>query len=261
MAEIEIQTLLNFALVFMRIASLLFALPFFGDQVVPVSVRILASLALACGIYPLVPTSWAPAQEAGLGLAVSLLVLRETLIGLVLGYLGKLFFEGLVMAANLVGYQMGFGTASLMMPGGTTQVSAFTALHRLLVMLIFLGLCLHYIFLQGLVESFRLIPAGAARLSPLLADILLNQTASIFTVAMQLGAPILIALLFTMTALGLIARSVPQLNVFTLSFPVSFFVGLGVYLTMLPFLPDWLQNLFHKQAVSFWQAIQALSPP
>src|SRR5690606_26126640 len=124
------------------------------------------------------------------------------------------------------------------------QMDAFTALHRFLIMLIFLSMGLHHIFLQGIVQSFQSIPAGTGMPQSDFALVLISVTASIFSVALQLSAPILVALLFTMAGLGLIARTVPQMNVFTMSFPASFFIGLLVYAATAPFFPEIIQWRF-----------------
>ncbi|MFK7824199.1 MAG: flagellar biosynthetic protein FliR [Oligoflexales bacterium] len=258
MFYLEVDTFIRASLVFLRITGLFFGLPFFGDLVIPVQVRILCAGALALGIYPLVPISWGHNFDLSV-LGISGMMLRELLIGLSVGYLGKLIFEGIVMAASLVGYQMGFGTANLLMPGSDVQINAFTALHRIIVLLFFLSLSLHYIFINGIIQSFEIIPAGSSIITPALGATMLKSSAQIFSTALQLSAPILVALLFTMSALGLMARTVPQMNVFTLSFPISFFVGLAIYAAMSPFLPEWLNVYYKNQAIGFLNALFMLA--
>jgi len=246
-------------LIFIRLTGLIFALPFFGETVVPVQVRVLTSLSLALGLYHVIPSDWGVMDSPGV-FGMFFLVVRELLIGLLLGFFAKLFFEGLVMAANLVGYQMGFGTANLLLPGSDLQINAFTALHRILVLVFFLSLSLHYIFINGIVMSFEVIPAGGISPGALTWEALLGATSEIFFIAMQLGAPVLVALMFTMAALGLLARTVPQMNVFTLSFPLSFFIGLGVYMSMTPFLPGWLRLFYINKGREMVSLIQSMSP-
>ena len=254
----DIEEIIKSVLVFLRISGLFFALPFFGDSVVPMQSRILTAGALALGIFPLVPTNW-NADITYSVLAIFACILREVFIGLVIGYIGKLIFEGIIMAAGIVGYQMGFGTANLLLPGSDIQLNAFTALHRIVVILFFLSLSLHYIFINGIIQTFQVIPAGGSILTPALGNTLLENSSNIFTIAVQLSAPILIALLFTMSSLGLIARTVPQLNVFTMSFPLSFFIGLSVYVTMTPFLPGWLNEFYKEKGIEFLNSILTLT--
>ena len=230
----EPTAILTGALVFIRISALMFALPIFGDSTTPIRIRILLAVAVAFGLFPVIPQTWAPSFDLAM-VEIFILIGKEILIGLIIGFSAKMFFEGVVMAAHFVGYQMGFGTSNLFIPDGGLQINGFTALHRNIVMLLFLTLGLHHVFLEAIVGTFQLIPAGEVTLRGDLATALIEMTAGIFVTAMKLGAPILIALLFTMAALGLIAKTVPQMNIFTMSFPISFFVGLLIYAATVPF--------------------------
>lgn len=258
--EISTGEILTAALVFLRISALLFAMPFFGEQVVPVRVRIMLAVALSfAALGPSFPATWqAPADPHPLSLF--LLMLHEVFVGIALGFVSKIIFEGLVMAAQLVGYQMGFGTANLLLPGSDIQSDSFTALHRVIVLLFFLQLGLHYIFINGIFSTFQVLPPGSASLSGAFVQNIVSATSSIFSTAIQLACPILVALLFAMAALGLVARTVPQMNVFTMSFPLSFFSGLLVYVGMMPFLPGWLRSFYAQKLSVFESTLGMLIP-
>lgn len=251
---------LTAGLVFIRVGAILFALPVFGDNPTPVQVRILMSAALSVCIWPLIPVEWRfNASTEPLALAWS--VVREIVIGLLIGYVARIAFDGIIMAASLVGYQMGFGTASLFIPDAGMQMDGFTAFHRILVIIIFLTLNLHHVFLSGLIDTFRFIPPGGALPNAgSISQILLSASSQVFSTAIQLSAPVLVALMFAMAALGLMARAVPQLNVFVLSFPLSFAIGLGVYIATIPFFPEWMQSNFSGTRESFVAVIRSLKP-
>jgi flagellar biosynthetic protein FliR len=237
------NTLLIGALAFMRVGGIMFALPMIGDAPTPVRARVFLALATTIGLYSTIPAGWSPVMNVGV-LEFGGYVLRELSIGLVVGFLARVAFDGLLMAASIVAFQMGFGTASLFVPDFGGQIDGFTAFHRLIVLLIFLSLGMHQIFFDAIATSFKLIPGGGAVMNESVGVILLSATAGILSVAVQLAAPILVALLFTMAALGLVARAVPQMNVFTMSFPISFFIGLVVYIATFPFFPEWMREHF-----------------
>ena len=249
--------LLAMALVFLRISVILFALPIIGDPPTPILARILIAVALTAGIYPIVPSTFAPRLDADVVVIFSYVV-REVLVGVVVGYIARIAFDCLLMASSIVGYQMGFGTASLFVPDAGQNMDAFTAFHRLIIMLIFLALDLHHIFIAAIVETFRVVPGGLGGMHGSLASTMITATASTFSIAIQLAAPILVALLFTMAGLGLVARTVPQMNVFTMSFPVSFFVGIMVYIATFPLFPDWMRDHFMNQKDVMMTAIRGL---
>jgi flagellar biosynthetic protein FliR len=125
-------------------------------------------------------------------------------------------------------------------------------------MLIFLTLGLHHVWISALADSFRLIPGGTALPQAGLGVLLIEVTAGVFVTAMQLAAPLLVALLFAMAALGLVARTVPQMNVFAMSFPVSFFLGLVIYAATIPFFPSWMQDHFEGGQEHLFAALRLL---
>ena len=256
---ITVESILTAALIFIRISAILFALPFFGDEPIPVQVRILLGAAMVFGFQSRIPVDWIQGFPTDI-FAYMLLVLKEIVIGLFLGFVGRLAFDGILMAASLVGYQMGFGSADLMFPGSDSQMSAFTALHRSVMMLLFLTMNLHHIYLDALVRTFELIPAGGALPNKDIALFFIELTSGVFRVAMQLAAPVLVALLLANAALGLAARTVPQLNVFTMSFPVGFFVGMFVYIACLPFFPQWTNDFFFANHGDLLKVIKGLQP-
>ncbi len=261
MLPIDTIQLLTAAAVFLRITGIVSLLPLFGEGSVPVRVRIILSAALAVGVYPSIPESYGLSLQTSLSdvWIFSFVMAKELLIGVVIGYTAKLAFEGVVMAAYIVGVQMGFSTSTIFMPDSDATTNAFSALHRLLIVLIFLSLNLHHMYLTSMVDSFRMIPFGFAWPSASLSELLVSFSGSIFVTALQLAAPTLIGLLFTTAALGLISRAVPQANVFVMSFPVSFFAGLIIYMATLPMLPGWLRGHFSESQMQLLAALKSLT--
>ena len=259
MFNLPYEVALEGALVFIRVGAILFALPFFGDSSVPVRVRILLSVALSFLIYPIIDRSWFGIIPNSL-LGFFVLIIKELGVGLLIGFTAKMAFEGLVSAAQIVSYQMGFGTASLIMPNADQMMDTFTAFHRTLVILFFLSLDLHGIYISAILQTFKVLPAGMISVDSSLGSFFISITANIFSVALQLAAPIIIALMFSMAGLGLMARTVPQLNVFVLSFPISFAIGLSIYIACLPFFPSWIGSHFSQSQTNILTTLKGLMP-
>jgi len=259
MLGFQIEDIFKAALVFIRIGGILMFLPIFGDTPTPVRARIFIAAGLSMLFYHMVPTpavNLLQMDVVGLGW----IVIKELFIGFGIGFISKMAFDGILMAASLVGYQMGFGMANLLVPDAGQQLNGFTATHRIIVILIFLGLNLHYIFINAIAYSFTSIPLMGVEINPNITQLIIQLSADIFSISIQLAAPILVALLFTMGALGLVARTVPQMNVFTMSFPMSFFIGLLVYIASFPFFPDWMTAHFTNTNNHLIQMIHGLSP-
>ena len=259
MVDLYIQDIMKGFLLFLRIGAIIFVMPYFGDKITPIKVRILLAISLAIFVHPIVSDNWQAVEMTSI-LDYFFLAIKEIFIGVTVGFISKLIFEGAIMAASLVGYQMGFGTSNLLVPGTDEQMNAFTSFHRTVVLLIFLGLNLHYLLINGITETFYLIPTGSTLPSSNIAEYMIYVTSQIFVIALQLSTPMLIALLLTMTALGLIARTVPQMNVFTMSFPLSFFIGLGTYLVSISFYPQWFKNYYYEQTKKLFEGLIIIGP-
>lgn len=256
---LTVESILQGTLIFIRVSAILFALPIFGDQPVPVRVRVLLAVAIAFIVHGLIPAgSYREFPQEIFVFAI--FVFKEIAIGFFLGFVSRLAFDAVIMAASLVGFQMGFGVADLLMPDADVHMNAFTALHRIIMILIFLSLNFHHMYFDAIVKSFELIPAASIKPHFELGSFFIKATADIFVISLQLAAPVLVALLFSNTALGLIARTVPQFNVFVMSFPVGFFLGLGVYLSCLPFFPAWAEHHFQASQLQIFQTLKGLVP-
>lgn len=235
--------ILKWSMIFIRCGSILFFLPIFGDEQVPARIRIFLSIGCAFLLYPVVPSSKILSSVTSLELmTMSLVLLKEIFVGFTIGFVARMLVDLVIMSSSMVGYQMGFGMANVLLPGSTDQTTAFTVLNKFLFLLIFLSLNLHHILLAALAESFNVVPIDVIAPNSGLGIELIHTTSDLFLICMQLAAPVLIGLLFTMAALGLMARVVPQLNVFTLSFPFSFFIGLMIYISTMALMPTWIEN-------------------
>jgi flagellar biosynthesis protein FliR len=259
------QELLIGVFVFVRISAMMFFLPVFGDTSVPVRVRIFASIGMALLFYPIVVpnVAWNDPDFNFIfqdSFAFAFATFKELFIGAVIGFVAHLIFESILMSANIVGYQMGFGMANFFLPDGNSSTTAFAVFHRMIVLLIFFSLSLHHIFIGAVAYSFDVIPVGLANI--LVGDVgrvFVELSANLFVIALQISAPILVALLFTMAALGLVARAVPQMHIFTMSFPVSFFAGLIIYAACFPYLADWMKEHFQQAEQLILANLRALS--
>lgn len=231
------------ALAFIRISAILFALPFFGDAPIPIRVRVLLAVALTFMLFPQFQGVWTIKNIDNI-YSLTLIASKELILGISIGILSRVSFDGVIMAANVVANQMGFGADKLFVPDFGTEIDSFTAFHRGLIILIFLALNLHYIFIIAIRNSFKAIPLGNATYNGALTQLFMEVTSQVFSISLQLAAPILVALLFATAALGIISRAVPQINSFALSFPINLLVGMLVYMASLQMFPDWVSTHF-----------------
>ncbi len=220
---------------FIRVSAIMVTIPVLGGRTVPVRVKAGLSLLIVFLIYPFVQLK-APMGD----LAVFPLALRmagEVLIGVIIGFAGRLIFAGIQLAGQLIGFQMGFAIVNVVDPVTSAQVSIIAQLQYLIAVLIFLTINGHHIFLHAISDSYRVLPPLGFHFSGELMETILELSKNLFVIAIKTGAPVIVALLFTSVGLGLIARTVPQINIFIVGFPLKIAVGLiGIGLTLPMFL-------------------------
>jgi flagellar biosynthetic protein FliR len=171
-------------------------------------------------------------------------VVSELILGVIIGLSVQLVFAGIQLAGQLAGFQMGFSIVNVMDPLTSAQVSIVAQLKNLIAMLIFLAINAHHWFLRSLVESFRLVPPFGFHYSASLMEYLMRLGGNMFVIAIKVGAPVMVALLLTSVALGLVARTVPQMNIFIVAFPLKIVIGLLFLAFSLPYLMSFLKQLF-----------------
>lgn len=208
-----------FFICLIRIGALVGTLPIYGSSQTPMRIRAALVVMLTLVVFPVVRPLLPAIPFAPLSLAI--LMVGEGMLGLMVGYLARFIFTAVELGGTVIGYQMGFAAANVFDPQNQRQVSLISQFQNVLAILIFLALNIHHYFIAALVSSFRLIPPGQWDFSGGAIPYLLELAGRMFTLGVQLSAPVLAVLLLSGLVLGIMARVFPQLNVFLLSFPLN----------------------------------------
>lgn len=218
---------------FVRIAALVGTAPILGDTSVPRKVRIGLAIFITIVVAPGVHGIPNVALLSGDGF---LLVARQLLIGAAMGFAVKLAFGAIEYAGDLMGLQMGLGFATLVDPSTNDQSPILGTLLRYFAMLAFLVANGPLMMIAGVSESFGALPivGGAGAFDDW--KVLVLEGGTIFGLALHLALPVIAALLVTNLALGVMTRAAPQLNVFSIGFPITITVGLLVLAASVPAL-------------------------
>jgi flagellar biosynthetic protein FliR len=247
---------LAFLLVVARLAGLVFAAPVFGHGLVPLRVRagLVGVLALA-----LAPAVQAPALGPSPSVwTIAALLGVEGAVGVLLGFVAQLVFAGVQLGGQIAGVQAGFGIAGVVDPGTETGASVIAQWQQLAALLAFLVLDVHHAILRAVLESFRVAPVGSVVPSGAILDGVVRQAGSLFVVGVRIAAPVLVVLLLVNGALAMLARTIPQLNVFAVGFPVNVGVGLVVVGGSLPFTLRFLAGRFDEMSGVLGALLQSL---
>jgi flagellar biosynthetic protein FliR len=214
---------LTFLFALMRVSLVLFLMPFFGGQTAPATLKAAIALTLTAALWPRLPLtgSLMPAHP----FALAVMLGAELMLGLVIGLVIRFLFAAIQTGGQLIGFQMGFAMVNVVDPdsGASEAVTAhFLYMVSLLTFLAFNG---HLYLLGGLMRSFELIPPGGILISPRLTAQIFALSGQIFVLAIQIGAPVIAAILLVDLALALVSRASPQMNVLLIGFPLKISVG------------------------------------
>lgn len=230
-----------FLLVIMRASGLFMMAPVFGDKSVPSLVRVGLIILLSGIIASVINQPQLPAIDSLWVLAG--LAVKEILVGLIIGLVFRLLFMGVETGGAILGYQMGFAMVQLQDVSGNDQLSVVGKFWFIVAMLIFFTIGGHQLILSAFADSYEVIPPGSVGTSGTVAELLIKYTAYVFVIAIKVAAPVMITLFLADVALGVIAKTMPTMNVFFVGIPIKIVVGLVTVALSLPLFGYVLQKV------------------
>ena len=220
---------LSFLLTIMRVSIVMFMLPVFSTNNIPVSVKAAVTMVFTVAVWPHLSLPGSLMPEHPFDLAI--MALGEVFMGLVLGMAVNFLFMGIQSGGELLGFQMGFTMINFADPITGNQTGATAFFLWMVSLLTFLTLDGHLYMIKGFAQSFAIVPPGALFIGENLLWEVLELSSQVFVLALQIAAPVMVALFLVEVALGLVARTSPQIHIMEFGFPIKigvgfFFVGL-----------------------------------
>lgn len=239
-----------------RILGLIAIAPPFGNNSVPMQVKLMLGVMLALIVAPTIQ----PLTQADpMSLTGIMILMQQLVIGMAMGFMVRVVFAGIEMAGEVIGLTMGLGFATFFDPQTRGRSSAISQVLVLVATLLFLTLNVHLSLFSALIESFNTIPISTSLTMGFSFQKLAIWGEQIFIIGMRLSLPIVAALLITNIALGILTRAAPQLNLFGIGFPITIGVGFLMLSMTMPYMLLPIENAFQ----SGMEAIQSLgvTPP
>lgn len=224
-----------FLLVLVRMTALFVMTPIFGRANLPNYFKVALSFLLA-----IIMTTAYPLQSleySGNILEYALMISKEMLVGITLGYVSYMIFTGVYLAGQMIDMQIGFGVVSVLDPLSNIQVPVTANLYYILTMMFMLIVNGHHVLVQALFSSFLAIPPGKALFSENLLGDIIRIFSTTFAIGIKISAPFIAAVFLVDIALGIISKTIPQMNIFFVGMPMKIFLGLIILaLTMTGFV-------------------------
>ncbi|XVK31201.1 flagellar biosynthetic protein FliR [Pectinatus haikarae] len=247
-----------FLLVLTRISGIFLISPFLGSVNIPVNIRVGTAFFISIVLFPVIEMQGLPALPQRVD-QYAALVVAELLIGWMIGFVGYVLFSAINVGGQLIDMQVGFATISVMDPTSGQQVPLVGSFLYNLCILIFLSVNGHYIILSALSESFMAVPAMSAQFDGRIVMFMIDIIGGVFATGLKLALPVLFAILLTNVGLGVLARTMPQMNIFVVGIPAQIIIGIFVIGIMLPFYALFLDVIFNELYGGITAMLRAIS--
>ena len=243
----------GFLLVLGRIGPLFALAPLFSSRMIPGRAKALCAVGLTVAIAPI---ALADAEVPLDVMAFTELMLKEILVGLAFAFALATLFAAISTAGAFVDTLIGFSYGALVDPVTGNQSSVLTQTYILVGVMVLIAIGGDQLMIKGLARSYDLVPLmDMPSLAGLVGGVQ-DAFAQVFLSALELAAPVLLAIVITDAAFGVVARVVPQMNVFAVGFPAKVTVGLLIIGVSLPFAAGWIHDELERSVST---ALQSLS--
>ncbi len=230
---------------------MVFMFPFFRYRGVPVLLRVWIAIIISFLLFMSLGEDLNTYSPGMINMAMAFI--SEVLIGLALGFLIMLFFSIFTMSGELVSRQAGLMFSRVFDPTFENQVNVLGQFYSIIALVFYLTINGHHLLLKALAESFRLIPLGVGLFVPELTGGVVRLSADVLLISFQISAPIIFILLTVNIALGLVAKTVPQVHIFMEALPFKILLTMILIALLLPFLGtlfpsllEWFLGIFYK---------------
>lgn len=241
------------ALLAFRLTGLLWTAPLFSAAMIPQQVKVVLLALLTILLFPVAGTFATPGLEV-----TALTLIGELTVGIMLGLGAAIFTAAAEAAGDLVAIQMGLSGASVMNPTSRQQLPVLGQFMGLFVLTLILSVGGHLVVLGALTRSLEIAPLGSPLEMAAGADAIVMLGGMLFTLGVQFAAPMIGANLIANAALGITARTVPQLNVLMVAFPVQIAVGLFTLAATLPMIAQFFtgfNGMYESVAADLLQSL------
>lgn len=224
----------------LRVGGVMTFAPFFGSDAIPARVKAGFTFVLTVMLYAICPV---PEMQLNIS-GWTRMVISEAAVGLMMGLSVQLIFEGMQLAGQLAGAQLGFSLAAIIDPITNIDTPVLAVFHQTVAMLIFLQLNVHHWLLRGIVRSFDYLPVGTSVVNLLTVRELFRMAAAMWLIGVQIAAPILIATMLLDVAIGFLSKASPQFPALFIGISAKSLIGYAVLAASAALWPSLLEGQF-----------------
>lgn len=238
-----IEYISRFVWPILRLTGLFIVVPVFSSALIPNRVKIVLVLSLSLIVSLMIPGNLSLEYFS---LKYIVYAIEEIILGVLIGLALQIVFQAFILGGQIIAMQMGLGFATMVDPGSNANVPLMSQFYLFLVMLVFLSLNGHLIVLDAILTSYKTLPIGSLKLDTQSIGSLLMFSNEMFKAAIMVALPAIVSLLLVNLSFGIMTRVSPQLNLFSIGFPITLTLGVMiVFISLYGVLPHIKSTLNH----------------
>lgn len=187
------------------------------------------------------------------------LIIKELIVGISLGFISYAFMSAFYVLGQIVDMKIGFGMVNVIDPQSRIQVPLMGNFYYILAFLLFLSSNGHHIFIRALVDSYDMIPIGKFSINQDVAKFFINILSKTFTIGFRLSAPVVAIIFLTDILLGILSRTVPQMNVFVIGLPLKIIIGMLIIWLTIPIFGAITGKVFNEMIDTLYDFLRSLA--
>lgn len=256
MNAIPVLDFVIWLMIFVRVSSAMFVSPIFSNEGIPATAKIFVAIILAYVIFMTFNKNGL--QISIDGWSIMIIGIKEVLTGLMIGYMLNFVFWGISFAGTLIGFDIGLTMAEVFNPiegSSNNIIGEFIYFGAVIIFLLING---HHYVIRGLAYSFTIIPIGQFGITDSLFSLLIKYTSTIFIIAVKIASPIMVSFFLLHIAEGILARVIPQMQVFFVVQPIKIGLGLTIIAFVIPLYIFLIKNLLQDYEGKLFTFIQTM---
>ncbi len=246
-----------FLLVFTRISTFMFVAPFFSMSNTPRRLRAGFSIIMSVLLFSVLTDHSVPEYSSVIG--YSFIVLREAITGIMIGLGANMCMSIVHMAGKVADMEVGLSMVQMFDPLTREGTGFMGSFYQYILILIMMVTNMHYYFLRAIVETFSIIPIGGAKFSSdKIMTVMIQFLTDFITISFRLCLPIVAAMLLLNAILGVLAKTAPQVNMFSVGIQIKVLVGLSILFLTIGTLPSASEFIFKEMRVMVTAMVESM---
>jgi flagellar biosynthetic protein FliR len=246
----------SFLLIMVRMSGMFLLSPIFGKKNVPNNLKVGLIFFISVIASNIIKVPNLNYKNNIIGYAI--IILQELLVGLIIGLVSYLILSSCFLAGQMIDTQIGFGIVSVLDPQSNAQVPISGNLYYIIMILMFFLSNGHHVLISAVIESYNIVPIGGIVITSKLLMHIAAVFTEMFVIAIKISIPIVATMLVIDITLGIISRTMPQLNIFAVGVPLKLVIGLIIMFFTFTILVNIISNMFNSMYIDIYKALRGM---